>query len=80
MATKCTSVLLSSGEDTDKDNDTGKKKANRIKNKRYLTGVGTYKTKHCSSYESDYPVKAFKGDIYKYLCVPCRKTLVNTKA
>ena len=31
--------------------------------------------KYCSSRESGYPVKAIKGDVYKYLCVPCRKTL-----
>ena len=75
METKRTSVVLSSGQDTDKDNDNAKRKSNKIKNKRSLTGAGTYKTKYCSSWESNYPVKAVKGDIYKYLCVPCRKTL-----
>ena len=55
-----------------KENDNGKRKANKIKNKRSLPGAVTYKTKYCSSWEPDCPVKAVKDDIYKYHCVPCR--------
>ena len=63
MATKRTSVVFSSGEDTGKKNDNGKRKANKIKNKRSLTGAGKCKTKYCSSLESGYPVKVVKSDI-----------------
>ena len=73
MAKKHTSVVLSRGESTDKDNYNGKRKANKRKNKKSLNGAGTYKTKYYSSWDSDYPVKTVKDDIYK--CVPCIKTL-----
>lgn len=46
-----------------KENDNGKRKANKIKNKRSLPGAVTYKTKYCSSWEPDCPVKAVKDDI-----------------
>ena len=71
MATmRSTSVVLSSGEKKEKRE--WKTKANKIKSKRSLTGAGIYKTKYCSSWESDCPVKDVKGYIYKYLC---RRTL-----
>lgn len=75
MATKRTSVVLNRERDIGKENDDRKRKTNKIKNKRNLIGAGTYKTKYCSSWESDYPDKAVKGDIYKYFCVSWRKTL-----
>ena len=41
MVTNRTSVVLSSGEDTDKDNDNVKRKSNKMLNKRSFTGAGT---------------------------------------
>ena len=41
MVTNRTSVVLSSGEDTDEDNDNVKRKSNKMLNKRSLTGAGT---------------------------------------